>query len=257
MRLKNKVAVVTGAGSGIGRATAVLFSKEGAKVVVVDIDEKAGMGTVDIIRENKGEAIFVSVDITDSSQVKSMVNKVIETYKKLDILVNNAGLLISGSVVDMEEEQWDKVMSVNLRGAFLCCKYCIPEMIRGGGGAIVNVSSEAGIKAWNDLSAYSVSKAGLISLAKSIAVDFASKNIRANCVCPGTTETPLVTSILAKEENSGELRRRWERIRPLNRLGRPEEIAYGILYLASDESPYATGSVLSIDGGATSCVKLE
>jgi NAD(P)-dependent dehydrogenase (short-subunit alcohol dehydrogenase family) len=251
MRLKNKVAVITGAGSGIGRATATLFSEEGAKVVVVDIDKERGRETVDMIKGKEGEALFIPTDITDPSQVKSMVRKVVEIYGKIDILVNNAGLYAQGDVVNTVEEQWDKIMAVNLRAAFLCCKYSIAQMIKGGGGVVINVSSEAGIVAIKNQVAYNASKAGLISLTKSIAVDFASHNIRANCVCPGTTETPLVTSALAKQADPEKVRRELEKVRPADRLGRPEEIAYGILYLASDESCYATGAVLSIDGGYT------
>ncbi|MCD6318744.1 glucose 1-dehydrogenase [Candidatus Aerophobetes bacterium] len=251
MRLENKVAVITGAGSGIGKATAVLFSKEGAKVVIVDISKKRGQETLDMIREKEQEAIFVPTDITDSSQIKSMVAKVMETYGKIDILVNNAGLYVQGDVISTGEDQWDEIMAVNLRAAFLCCKYCISQMIKGGGGVVINVSSEAGLVAIKNQVAYNVSKSGLISLTKSIAVDFASQNIRANCVCPGTTETPLVTSALAKQADPARARRALEEIRPANRLGKPEEIAYGILYLASDESLYATGAILSIDGGYT------
>jgi len=251
MRLQDKVAVITGAGSGIGRATAILFSREGAKTIIVDIDEKTGQATVDMIKEKGREALFVPTDITDSFKIKFMVTRVIETYGKLDVLVNSAGLLATGNVIDIDEGQWDKIMNVNLRAAFLCCKYCLPEMIKKGGGVVINISSEAGIGAWKDLVAYNVSKAGLISLTKSIAVDFASQNIRANCVCPGTTETPLLSSALAKEADPEKARHEMEKVRPANRIGKPEEIAYGILYLASDESPYATGAVLSIDGGAT------
>ena len=251
MRLRNKVAVITGAGAGIGRATAVLFSEEGGKVVVVDVDRKEGQNTVGMIRGKKQEALFVPTDITDVGQVRSMVTRVTEAYGRLDILVNNAGVYAQGDAIDTDEGEWDRIMNVNLRAAFLCCKYSIPEMIRNGGGAVINVASEAGIAAWKNQIAYNVSKAGLISLTKSIAVDFASKNIRSNCVCPGTTETPLVASFLAKETDPEKARRDWSKVRPANRLGRPEESAYGILYLASDESPYATGAVLSIDGGYT------
>ncbi|MFQ5836157.1 MAG: SDR family NAD(P)-dependent oxidoreductase [bacterium] len=251
MRLRNKVAVVTGAGSGIGRTTALLFSEEGAKVVVVEIDKERGQYTVDMITRKGREAFLVPTNITDPSQVKSMVRKVIEAYGKINILVNNAGLYVQGDVISASEEQWDKIMAVNLRAAFLCCKYCIPQMIESEGGVVINVSSEAGIVAIKNQIAYNVSKAGLISLTKSIAIDFTSQNIRANCVCPGTTETPLVASALARQADPEGARRELEKVRPANRLGKPEEIAYGILYLASDESPYATGAVLSIDGGYT------
>jgi NAD(P)-dependent dehydrogenase (short-subunit alcohol dehydrogenase family) len=251
MRLRNKVAIITGAGSGIGRTTALLFSEEGAQVAIVEIDKERGQDTVDMIRGKGEKALLIPTDITDSSQVKSMVNKVIETYGKMNILVNNAGLYLQGDAISTNEKQWDKIMMVNLRAAFLCCKYCIPGMIESGGGVVINVSSEAGIVAIKNQVAYNTSKAGLISLTKSIALDFASQNIRANCVCPGTTQTPLVASVLAKRADPERARREVEKIRPANRLGKPEEIAYGILYLASDESPYATGAVLSVDGGYT------
>jgi len=251
MRLRNKVAVITGAGSGIGRTTALLFSEEGAKVAIVEIDKERGQDTVDMIRGKGQEAFLVPTDITDPSQVKSMVRKVIEAYQKINILVNNAGLYVQGDVIRTNEEQWDKIMAVNLRAAFLCCKYCIPRMIESKGGVVINVSSEAGIVAIKNQVAYNTSKAGLISLTKSIALDFASQNIRANCVCPGTTQTPLVASSLAKQADPERARQKLEKVRPANRLGKPEEIAYGILYLASDESLYATGAVLSVDGGYT------
>ena len=251
MRLRNKVAIITGAGSGIGKTTALLFSEEGAQVAIVEIDKERGQDTVDMIRGKGEEALLIPTDITDSSQVKSMVNKVIETYGKMNILVNNAGLYLQGDAISTNEKQWDKIMMVNLRAAFLCCKYCIPPMIESGGGVVINVSSEAGIVAIKNQVAYNTSKAGLISLTKSIALDFASQNIRANCVCPGTTQTPLVASVLAKQADPERARREVEKVRPANRLGKPEEIAYGILYLASDESPYATGAVLSVDGGYT------
>ena len=251
MRLRKKVAIITGAGSGIGRTTALLFSEEGAKVAIVEIDKEKGQDTANMIRGKGQEALFIPTGITDPSQVMSMVRKVIEAYGKINILVNNAGLYLRGDAISTNEKQWDKIMAVNLRAAFLCCKHCIPRMIESGGGVVINVSSEAGIVAIKNQVAYNTSKAGLISLTKSIALDFASQNIRANCVCPGTTETPLVASALAKQADPERARREVEKVRPANRLGKPEEIAYGILYLASDESSYATGAVLSIDGGYT------
>jgi len=251
MRLLNKVAIITGGGSGIGQATAVLFSEEGAKVVVVDIDKDSGQATVDMIGQRGQEAILVPADVTDSSEVRSMVDRVMRKFGKIDILVNSAGIWRQGTIVDTDEKLWDEVMNLNLRAMFLCCKYCIPEMIKGGGGSIVNISSEAGIVVWKNQVAYNVSKAAVISLTKSIALDFASQNIRANTVCPGTTETPMPLTWLAKQPDPEKARRAMEEVRPVNRLGKPDEIAYGILYLASDESPYATGAVLAIDGGAT------
>jgi NAD(P)-dependent dehydrogenase (short-subunit alcohol dehydrogenase family) len=252
MRLNNKVAIITGAGSGIGAATAVIFAKEGARVVIADIEKNKGMDTVNLIKSNNGEAIFVQVDLTAADSIKKMVISTIEAYDRLDILVNNAGIYLQANAVDTSEKDWNRIMDVNLRGVFLCCKYSIPEMIKGGkGGVIVNVGSEAGIVGIKNQVAYNVSKGGIIALTRSMAVDFATQNIRVNCVCPGTTETTLVKEALSKASEPEKARRELEMVRPANRLGRPEEIAYGILYMASDESPYATGTILSIDGGYT------
>ncbi len=252
MRLNNKIAIITGAGSGIGRATAVMFGKEGASVVVADIDKKKGMGTVDLIKGKNGKAMFVQVDVSEANNVEKMVRLTVNAYGKLDILVNNAGIYLQANVVDTSEEAWDQILDVNLKGVFLCCKYSIPEMVKSGkGGVIINVGSEAGIVGIKKQVAYNVSKSGIIALTKSIAIDFSADNVRANCVCPGTTETALVTEALSKAPDPRRARRELEVVRPANRLGKPEEIAAGILYLASDESPYATGAILSIDGGYT------
>ena len=251
MRLVGKVAIITGAGAGIGRAAALLFAKEGAEVVVADCDPEEGAKTVSLIKQNGGAAIFVQVDVSKAADVKKMVKTTVETYGKLDILVNNAGIYLQADAVKSTEEDWDRILAVNLKGVFLCTKYGIPEMIKGGGGSIVNIGSEAGIVGIGNQVAYNVSKSGVISLTKSTAIDFAAHNIRVNCVCPGTTETPLVEAALERAPDPAAARRALEEVRPANRLGRPEEIAAGILYLASDESPYATGSILSIDGGYT------
>jgi len=251
MRLAGKVAIITGAGAGIGRSTALLFAKEGAKVVVADYDSERGAETVGIIREDGGEATFIQVDVSKAADAERMARATVETYGKLDILVNNAGIYMQADAVEMTEEDWDRILDVNLKGVFLCSKYCIPEMIKGEGGSIVNIGSEAGIVGIKNQVAYNVSKSGIIALTKSTAIDFAIHNIRVNCVCPGTTETPLVKAALERAPDPAATRRALEEVRPANRLGRPEEIAAGILYLASDESPYATGSILSIDGGYT------
>jgi hypothetical protein len=252
MRLKDKVSIITGAGSGIGAATAIMFGKEGAKVVVADIDRKKGLETVNLIKHDNGNAVFYQVDISRADSIREMVEYTVKTFDRIDILVNNAGIYLQGDVIDTSLEDWDKIMAVNLDGVFLCCKYCISEMIKNKkGGVIVNVASEAGIVSIKKQIAYNVSKSGVISITKSIAVDFAKDNIRANCVCPGTTETPLVRNAIKKAPEPEKTLRELEEVRPANRLGQPEEIAAGILYLASDESPYATGAVLPIDGGYT------
>jgi NAD(P)-dependent dehydrogenase (short-subunit alcohol dehydrogenase family) len=250
MRLENKIAIITGGGDGIGQSTAVLFAKEGASVVIADIDPKRGKKTVDMIKDVDGESMFVEVDIAKEDSVKNMVKEVIDAYGRIDILVNSAAIFVEATVLDTSVEDWDNIMAVNLRGMFLCCKYVIPEMIKAGKGSIVNIGSEAGITGFKNQTAYDTSKGGVVNMTRCLALDFAEHNIRANCVCPGTTETPMVKKAIEIAPDPAKARRSFE-ARPLLRLGRPEEIAAGILYLASDESPYATGAILSIDGGKT------
>jgi NAD(P)-dependent dehydrogenase (short-subunit alcohol dehydrogenase family) len=251
MRLAGKVAIITGAGAGIGRSTALLFAKEGAKVVVADCDPESGEKVVAQIREEGGAATFIHVDVSKAADAERMARETVEMYGSLNILVNNAGIYLQADAVAMTEEEWDRILDVNLKGVFLCSKYCIPEMIKSGGGSIVNIGSEAGIVGIKDQVAYNVSKSGVIGLTRSSAIDFAAHHIRVNCVCPGTTETPLVKAAVERAADPAAARRALEEVRPANRLGRPDEIAAGILYLASDDSPYATGSILSIDGGYT------
>ena len=250
MRLENKIAIITGGGDGIGQSTAVLFAKEGASVVIADIDPRRGMKTVEMIKAANGESLFVEVDISKEDSVKNMVKAVIDCYGRIDILVNSAAIFVEATVLNTTVEDWDNIMAVNLRGMFLCCKYVIPEMIKAGKGSIVNIGSEAGITGFKNQTAYDASKGGVVNMTRCLALDFAENNIRANCVCPGTTETPMVKKAIEIAPDPAKARRSFE-ARPLLRLGRPEEIAAGILYLASDESLYATGAILSIDGGKT------
>lgn len=251
MNFDGKVVIVTGAGAGIGQAAAVAFAWKGAKVVVADLDPNRGEETVSIIKEKGKEALFIQVDVSDSGSVNNMVKEVRKAYETIDVLVNNGGIHYLGDVVETQEEAWDRVMNVNLKGVYLCCHYVLPLMVEKERGVVVNVASEAGMVGIKGQVAYNVSKAGVISLTKSMAVDFASKGIRVNAVSPGTTETPLVLKILEEAENSDELRCSLESCRPLNRLGKPEEIAMAILAMASEELAYATGSIMVIDGGYT------
>ena len=250
MKLANKVAVLTGAGSGIGRATALLFAKEGAKVIVVDIEAKEGQKTVDLIKNDGGEATLVVTDVTKASDVQNMVKATLDRYHRLDLLVNIAGIFTTGTVVETTEADWHRILGVNLDGIFLCMQYCIPEMITGGEGVVVNISSEAGLVGIKNQVAYNVSKSAVIALTKSTALDFADKNIRVNCLCPGRTLTPLVEKVINESKDPETTRRSLSEDRPMKRMGNPEEIAAGILFLASDAT-YATGTVLAIDGGYT------
>ena len=247
----NKAAVITGAGSGIGQATALLFARKGAKVAVVDLDSDAGAKTVDLIKDDGGEAIGVIADVSRAADAHRMAETVMDAFGRIDVLVNNAGIFTEGNVVDTSEEDWNRILGVNLSGVFLCMKYCIPEMIKGGGGVVVNISSEAGLVGIGNQVAYNVSKSGVIALTKSAALDFAGDNIRVNCLCPGRVLTPLVKEVIRNSQDPEATRRLLSEDRPMKRMGKPEVIAAGILFLASDEVAYATGTVLSIDGGYT------
>jgi meso-butanediol dehydrogenase / (S,S)-butanediol dehydrogenase / diacetyl reductase len=251
MRLAGKVAIITGAGAGIGQATALLFAKEGAKVVVADANRERGEATVDLIEKAGGQAVVAQADVSKTADVRNMVETAMAAFGRIDVLVNNAGVFVEGTVVSTPETEWDRLLAINLTGTFLCMKYCIPEMIKGGGGSIVNIGSEAGLVGIANFLAYAATKSGVIALTKSTALDFVKDNIRVNCLCPGRTETPLVEKHIAESEDPVEARLRLSTDRPMLRMGRPHEISAGVLFLASDEASYATGSVLSIDGGYT------
>jgi NAD(P)-dependent dehydrogenase (short-subunit alcohol dehydrogenase family) len=251
MSLTGKVAIITGGGAGIGQTTALLFAREGASVVIADLDPESGAETVGLIEKEGGQASIVQTDVSKVSDVQNMVRATLDTYGRLDILVNNAGIFIEGDVVGTPEAEWDRILGINLTGVFLCMKYCIPEMIKGGGGSVVNVGSEAGLVGIPNMAAYGVSKSGVIALTKSAALDFVANNIRVNCLCPGRTMTPLVEKHIAGSADPETARRALSEDRPVKRMGKPEEIAAGILFLASDEAKYAIGTVLSIDGGYT------
>jgi NAD(P)-dependent dehydrogenase (short-subunit alcohol dehydrogenase family) len=251
MRLKDKVALITGASSGIGRATAILFAKEGAKVVVNyshSVDDANEV--VSEIKKSGGEAIAIKADVSDEADIIKMVDETVKKYKKIDILYSNAGIELQKPITATTVEEWDKVLAINLRGMFLCAKHVIPVMEKNGGGSIVNTSSGAALIGQPNLSAYSASKGGVLSLTKTMAIEYAPK-IRVNCICPGAIDTPMLRRFIDSSPNPAETEKQMKMIHPLGRLGKPEEIANAALYLASDESSFVTGHALVVDGGAT------
>ncbi len=249
MRLKDKVSIITGAGSGMGRTAALLFAAQGAKVVVAEFSEAAGNETVRLVREAGGEATFIRVDVSKEADAKGMVDHALATYGGLDVLYNNAGVMPEAdhSVIDTEVAVWDQVMAVNVRGVFLGCKYAIPAMEARGGGSIINIASFVAILGCSvPQDAYTASKGALLSLTRSLAVQFGPKGIRTNAICPGPIETPLLMDWLLKDEAAKQLRLARN---PTGRFGKPEEIVNMAIYLASDESRFTNGAQLVVDGG--------
>lgn len=247
MRLKGKVAIVTGAGSGIGEATALTFAKEGARVIVVDVVDSLGNDTAEQIRAAGGDAIYVHADVTSSDEIQSMVNTTISNFGKLDVLFNNAGIAMRLAVADLPEEDWDRCIDINLKGAYLGSKYAIPAMLSNGGGSIINTASIYGIVGGPNRAAYVASKGGIVNLTRGMALDYADSNIRVNCICPGYTDTPIIQNIVQTPDKYQALVDQ----HPMGRLAKASDIAYGALYLASDESAFVTGIALPIDGGYT------
>lgn len=251
MRLANKVAIITGAASGMGKAAAELFAGEGASIIVADIMVKEGEETVRNIREAGGHAIFVKTNVANEDEVKHMVETAIDTFGHVDVLYNNAGIMPAedGSVTEITEATWDRIMDINIKSAFLCCKYTIPYMVKQGTGSIINVASfVAFLGCTVPQDAYTVSKGGMLSLTKSLAVQYGRYNIRCNAICPGPIETPLLRVLWTSEEARN---LRLNRI-PLGRFGEAKDIVYMALYLASDESAWTTGAWLVVDGGISS-----
>jgi NAD(P)-dependent dehydrogenase (short-subunit alcohol dehydrogenase family) len=251
MRLDGKVSIITGAGGGMGRVAARLFAAQGAKVVVAEYGEAAGNETVELVRADGGDATFVRADVSKEADAKAMVDHAVTTYGRLDCLYNNAGVMPEAdhSVIDTDVATWDSVMAVNVRGVFLGCKYAIPAMIEGGGGSIINIASFVALLGCSvPQDAYTASKGAVISLTRSLAVQFGPNGVRSNAICPGPVETPLLMDWLVKDEAAKQLRLARN---PTGRFGKPEEIVNLAVYLASDESRWTNGASLVVDGGIT------
>lgn len=239
--------MVTGAGSGIGRASAMAFAREGAKVVVSDVVVEGGEETVRMIEEAGGEATFVKADVSKTSEVEALVNSVVEIYGRLDCAHNNAGIEgAMASTVDCTEETWERTISINLKGVWLGMKHEIPRMIEGGGGAIVNTASVAGLVGFQGLPAYVASKHGVVGLTRTAALEYAQQGIRVNAVCPGVIRTPMVERILGGDP---EAEAQFTALEPVGRMGTPEEIAEAVVWLCSDAASFVTGVPMAVDGG--------
>jgi NAD(P)-dependent dehydrogenase (short-subunit alcohol dehydrogenase family) len=251
VRLRDKVTIITGAGSGMGRVAAMMFASEGARVVAADVSVEACESVVREVRAAGGEATAVVADVSKEADAKAMVDHAVATYGRLDALYNNAGIMPEAdhSVIDTDVATWDKVMAVNVRGVFLGCKYAIPKMIEGGGGSIINVASFVAILGCSvPQDAYTASKGAVLSLTRSLAVQFAPKGVRSNSISPGPIETPLLMDWLLKDEAAKQLRLARN---PSGRFGKPEEIVHMAVYLASDESRWTNGANFVVDGGIT------
>ena len=247
--LIGRIALISGAASGIGRASALLFARHGAAVAIADLDPAAGPAVACQIESEGGRAIFVPVDVSRAADCRRAVEQTIKAFGRLDILFNNAGIIHRATVVDASEEEWDRVISVNLKSVFLLSKYAIPVMAGGGGGTIINTASGWGLIGGREAASYCASKGAVVLLTKAMALDHASQNIRVNCICPGDTDTPMlrheadqlgqpIGTFLAEAAH-----------RPLGRIGTPEDIAHAALFLASQASSFVTGTALVVDGG--------
>jgi len=251
MRLDGKIAIVTGAAQGLGEATARMFAKEGAKVAILELptEEELAQKVVADIKKGGGEACFIPVDVTNPDMVEKAFKATVDTYGKLDILVNNAGIVLFASVTNCPIDGWRKLIDVDLNGVFICSRYGIETMKKTGGGAIVNVGSCVAILPMNNNAPYCVAKAGVVHLTKQMALEYGPANIRVNCICPGFHVTRMLLEF-EKPDPEG-MRKFHENMHPLRKIGWPEDIAYGMVYLASDEAKYVTGQILTIDGGLT------
>jgi NAD(P)-dependent dehydrogenase (short-subunit alcohol dehydrogenase family) len=253
-RFVHKVIVITGAGSGIGRTAALAFAREGGSVVIGDINETEGNETARQILESGGNATAVGCDVRNAQEVQALIARAVSDFGGVDVLYNNAGVVRYGTVEELSVEDWDFQLDINLKGTFLTCKYAIPEMRKRGGGAIVNTASVQAFASQKTVPAYAASKGGVVSLTTTIALDHADDNIRCNCIAPGTIRTPMVdqaADIFGPDDPEAAIAE-WGRLHPLGRVGKPEEVANLVLFLASDEAAFCTGGCYRVDGGLLS-----
>lgn len=251
MELRDKVAIITGAANGIGAAVTHTFAREGAAVVVADLDIAAGQALVESITAANGRALFVRVNVAQAVDAERLVAETVKTLGSVDVLVNNAGVQTYGTVETMPEEEWDRTIAVNLKSVFLLSKHTIPAMRLSGGGTIINMASVQGLASQPTVSAYAASKGGMIAMTRSMALDFAADNIRVNCVCPGSVDTPMLrwaAERFAAEDPDGAVKS-WGAHHALNRVARPEEVAEMVLFLAGPRSSFCTGAAYLVDGG--------
>ena len=249
MRLHDKVAIITGAGGGMGRVAAQMFAAEGARVVVAEFDEASGSETARRVTDAGGQAAFVRADVSQEDGARQMVETAVSAYGRLDVLYNNAGIMPEAdhSVIDTDVDTWDRVMAVNLRGVFLGCKHAIPVMLEQGSGSVINISSFVALLGCSvPQDAYTASKGAVLSLTRSLAVQFGPRGVRSNAICPGPIETPLLMDWLVRDEAAKQLRLARN---PTGRFGKPEEIVNLAIYLASDESRWTNGAAMVVDGG--------
>ena len=243
MRVKDKVVIITGGGSGIGKETGIFFAKEGAKVVVADVNEKAGAETVEAIKNAGGEAFFARLDVSNREQTKQVVKDTVAKYGRLDVLINNAGIIQDALVVKMTEQQWDNVININLKGPFNCIQAVVEQMISQGSGVILNISSIVALYGNVGQTNYAATKAGLVGMTKTLAKELGKKGIRVNAVAPGFIYTPMTATVPEK------ILEMMKEKTPLKRLGTPADIANTLLFLSSDEASFINGAVISVDGG--------
>ena len=251
MRLGNRVALITGGTSGIGKATALLFAQEGAQVAITGRNEARGQEVVNQIKQANSAAIFIRSDVRCADQCRQAVEETLRVFGRLDILFNNAGVFYPNTVLDCTEEEWDLTIDINLKGTYWMCKFALPTMIAQGSGVIINNASGWGLVGGNEAAAYCAAKGGVVLMTKAMAIDHSQQGIRVNCVCPGDVETPMLTEDAQLRGMTWEAYLTQAARRPMGRIGRPDEIAKAVLFLASDDSSFMSGAALAVDGGGT------